>query len=439
MLAECKARRQTSGLRASRRHGRQFVRIDRAPGDRHESAAARSAASAAIKLRNAVALDWLKEIAEPGLRDLNVEFRGVKVAAVYPDRLPNLAAGNAADSRRPLFAQRSRSTGRECRRGDCRHWPSRRRAVRYAAKIDLKDAEAGNSFIPRLWAREHLDHLLAQGQSDAVRDQIIALSEEFHIMTPYTSLLVLETDADRERFGVKRRFNMRDGERFFAEGMKNANYELSQQQMKRAGDWRIGLRQQVLANLLRQGRDSRIFQRQSTMLSRNAGVFNRNMAEFDFDDAIVTLGPARLEKAMQWAGEPSSGIDYELLEGSNSYSGGSTINGSTGLNLGEPVDKPVYTNGPLGVRSEGRTSNDRDDELRDGDSSSDIDESTRSFDNGLPALELQGGTADSIWLDDSGISPAGIRKVLAAPGIVIGGLVGTCRLARGTGPRNSAD
>ena len=35
--------------------------------------------------------------------------------------------------------------------------------VRYAAKIDLKDAEAGNSFIPRLWARAHLDHLLQQG------------------------------------------------------------------------------------------------------------------------------------------------------------------------------------------------------------------------------------------------------------------------------------
>ena len=76
----------------------------------------------------------------------------------------------------------------------------------------------GNSFIPRLWARMYLDTLLEQGGSPAVKDEIIALSEEYHIITPYTSLLVLETDADRERFGVKRRFQMRDGEKFFAAG-----------------------------------------------------------------------------------------------------------------------------------------------------------------------------------------------------------------------------
>ncbi|MGC4002237.1 MAG: hypothetical protein QM811_03460 [Pirellulales bacterium] len=66
-----------------------------------------------------------------------------------------------------------------------------------------------------------MEHLLAQGTSAAIRDQIIALSEEFHIITPYTSLLVLESDADRERFGVKRRFEMRDGERFFQDGKNN--------------------------------------------------------------------------------------------------------------------------------------------------------------------------------------------------------------------------
>ena len=88
----------------------------------------------------------------------------------------------------------------------------------------------------------HLDKLLAQGTSQAIQDEIIALSEEFHIITPYTSLLVLESDADRERFKVKRRFQMRDGEQFFAEGRDKAQYELVQQQMQRAGLWRLGLR-----------------------------------------------------------------------------------------------------------------------------------------------------------------------------------------------------
>ena len=101
-----------------------------------------------------------------------------------------------------------------------------------------------------------MDQLLQQGTSQFIKDEIIGLSEEFHIITPYTSLLVLETDADRERFGVNRRFEMRDGERFFADGRDNAKYELLQQQMKKAGDWRIGLRRSVLSQLAKLGRST---------------------------------------------------------------------------------------------------------------------------------------------------------------------------------------
>src|SRR5262249_51583839 len=97
-------------------------------------------------------------------------------------------------------------------------------------------------------------HLLSQGASEAIKDEIIALSEEYQIITPYTSFLVLETDADRERFKVKRHFRMRDGERFFAEGRGNANAELRQQQMRRAGTWRLGLRRLILAQLGALGR-----------------------------------------------------------------------------------------------------------------------------------------------------------------------------------------
>src|SRR5207244_2877438 len=130
----------------------------------------------------------------------------------------------------------------------------------FSTRVSLKDAEQGNSCIPRLWARMHLDSLLEQGSSEAIKDEIIALSEEYQIITPYTSLLVLETDADRERFKVKRRFQMRDGERFFADGRDNAVFDLTQKQMKLAGNWRTGLRREVLTELARLGRDARLFQ-----------------------------------------------------------------------------------------------------------------------------------------------------------------------------------
>lgn len=204
-----------------------------------------------------VAKELLNEIAQPGLRDVNVEFRGVKVAAVYPERLPNVAAGTQQILVGRYLPEGTDQSGEIIvtgKRGG--------EKVRYVARISFKDAEAGNSFIPRLWARGHLDHLLSQGQASIVKDEIIGLSEQFHIITPYTSLLVLETDADRERFGVKRRYEMRDGERFFADGRNHANFELVQQQMKRAGDWRLGIRRQVLRSLAGLGRNPQIFQEQ---------------------------------------------------------------------------------------------------------------------------------------------------------------------------------
>jgi predicted Zn-dependent protease len=249
-----------------------------------------------------VASELLRELAQPGLRDVNVEFRGMKVAAVYPERLPNLAAGT-----QQILVGRYLPEGKDQqgevivtgRRGG--------EQVRFVAKVQVKDAEAGNSFIPRLWARGHLDHLLAQGGSAAVRDNVIALSEEFHIITPYTSLLVLETEADRERFGVQRRYEMRDGEAFFAAGRASANFELLQQQMKRAGDWRIGLRRQVLRDLARLGRDSRWmhgpedhWQRKDSLSSipRRSG---RGRGEWNIDMDVDGVFDERLGESLEKA------------------------------------------------------------------------------------------------------------------------------------------
>jgi tetratricopeptide (TPR) repeat protein len=243
-----------------------------------------------------VALELLNEIAQPGLRNLNVEFRGLKVAAVYPGELPNVAAGM-----QQILVGRYLPEGQD-QSGEIVVTGMRGgEKVRYVARINLKDAEQGNSFIPRLWARAHLDQLLTQGRSEQIRDEIIGLSEQFHIITPYTSLLVLETDADRERFGVKRRYEMRDGERFFAEGRKNANLELMQAQMKRAGDWRLGLRRQVLASLRDLGRDPRFLQglqRSRVYNSRHdefygagfgSGPFSMSSAVSNSDFALGTI------------------------------------------------------------------------------------------------------------------------------------------------------
>lgn len=206
-----------------------------------------------------VAHELLNEILQPGLKDLAVEFKGLRVAAMYPERLPNLPAGMQQilvgrylpEPNKDGAPQSGEVIVTGTRGGE---------TVRYAARISLpaaanEERPDENSFIPRLWARAHLDQLLLQGSSPFLQDEIIRLSEEFHIITPYTSLLVLESDADRERFGVKKRYEMRDGERFFADGKAAVRYDLAQQQMQRAGAWRQGLRRQILAAYARLGRE----------------------------------------------------------------------------------------------------------------------------------------------------------------------------------------
>ncbi len=200
-----------------------------------------------------VAFDLLKEITRPALSNLKVQFHGLRVARVYPEQLPNLPAGSQQILLGRYLPQGADQSGEIVvtgRQGD--------RDIKFKRTVSMKNAEEGNSFLPRLWARMHLDHLLQQGPSQAIKDDIIALSEEYHIITPYTSLLVLESDADRERFKVKRNFQMRDGEKFFAEGRDNADFELVQQQMKRAGGWRLELRKAVLQQLSGLGRDANV-------------------------------------------------------------------------------------------------------------------------------------------------------------------------------------
>ena len=117
----------------------------------------------------AVALELLSEIATPPLRNLKVEFTGLRTARVYPEELPNVAAGSQQILLGRYLPEGKDQTGEIIVTGIMGNKP-----VRYTTKVSLKDAEQGNSFIPRLWARMHLDKLLEQGGSETVKQDIIA-------------------------------------------------------------------------------------------------------------------------------------------------------------------------------------------------------------------------------------------------------------------------
>ncbi len=186
----------------------------------------------------------LKEAATPAIRNLKVSFEDIRTARAYPEVLPNLAAGTQQVVLGRFLPTGGRQAGKVVVTGT-----RDGKAVKFSADLVLEEGEAGNSFLPRLWARRHIDALLQEGRSKAVQEEIVRFSEAFGIMTPFTSFLVLENDADRERYGVERRVKMRDGERFFAEGRDAASTALLREQMKVARTWRLNLRKRMLREI----------------------------------------------------------------------------------------------------------------------------------------------------------------------------------------------
>jgi len=68
------------------------------------------------------------------------------------------------------------------------------------------ESSTTTSLVPRLWAAEYVRRLLGSGSSpDENRSKILDLGVEYGLMTPYTSILALESDAAYSRQGVPRR------------------------------------------------------------------------------------------------------------------------------------------------------------------------------------------------------------------------------------------
>lgn len=195
------------------------------------------------------AFELLAELTAPAVKELALRFEGVEVAALHPTPLPNLPLGaqHVVTARFDPRGVKPDAKGRVVLTGTLA-------GQRFETSADLALAPTEGSaddasFIPRLWAKGHLDELLTQGTAPITKARVIALSEEFQIVSPYTSFLVLESDADRERFQVKKRTRMRDGEEFFAEGQARAGHDLARAQLQKAKGWRLELEARALALL----------------------------------------------------------------------------------------------------------------------------------------------------------------------------------------------
>ncbi|MCC6523225.1 MAG: FecR domain-containing protein [Polyangiaceae bacterium] len=80
-----------------------------------------------------------------------------------------------------------------------------------------KDTSVLTTFVPKLWAAEYVRRLLgASAGPDSERGRIAALGMEYGLMTPFTSVLALESEAAYGRMGIPRRSSRLRGVRLSA-------------------------------------------------------------------------------------------------------------------------------------------------------------------------------------------------------------------------------
>jgi Ca-activated chloride channel family protein len=128
------------------------------------------------------------KIADPVLSNVKVTVNGATLEEVYPSKIPDLFAGTQL-----LILGRYKGQGKVnvSLTGELAGKPQS-----FTYDLTLPERELGNEFIPKLWAGRKIGFLLEQirlkGENKELKDEVIRLSKEHGIVTPYTAYLVEE-------------------------------------------------------------------------------------------------------------------------------------------------------------------------------------------------------------------------------------------------------
>ena len=135
---------------------------------------------------------FYSKVSSPVLADLTVSFDGVTPHDFYPRELPDLFRGGQIvqlgrlGGHGPVTVELSGQLMGE--------------QLAFVRSIDVEPSSgaSGSEFLPRLWATRKVGFLLGQirqnGEDDELVDEIVSLSKEYGIITPYTSFLIIEDD-----------------------------------------------------------------------------------------------------------------------------------------------------------------------------------------------------------------------------------------------------
>ena len=142
-----------------------------------------------------------QKLLRPFATNLEIKFAGADVTEVEPAVLPNLYYGAPV---RLYGRYRGGGTAEVTLRASVNGVE-----IKQAAPLDFPKTDTANPEINRMWAWHRVNRLLKdadrQGDRAAAIPEIIRLGEDFSIVTEYTSFLVLENDAEYQRWKIARK------------------------------------------------------------------------------------------------------------------------------------------------------------------------------------------------------------------------------------------
>ena len=141
---------------------------------------------------SAAAKRFHERVRNPLLTDITIDWSGLPVADVYPERIPDLfsakpviVSGRYTGGARGAIKLKGRMSGRDIVRD---------------IQVELPDTESRHDVLATLWARTRVDDLMSQDYNgiqngntrDDIREAITQLGLSFRLMTQFTSLVAVE-------------------------------------------------------------------------------------------------------------------------------------------------------------------------------------------------------------------------------------------------------
>jgi len=142
-----------------------------------------------------------RKLTRPAASSVKIDFAGLDVYDLEPQRLPNLYHGMPVR----LYGRYRGDGDVDVRvRAEINGSP-----IDQSVQVTFPARQPGNPELERMWAWRRVDGLQKEadrgGSRSAVTDEIIRLGETYSIVTEYTSFIVLENDAEYARWKIDRK------------------------------------------------------------------------------------------------------------------------------------------------------------------------------------------------------------------------------------------